>query len=158
MSSASTPPPRSSHSPFSPKAGAKVATRRPSRPSGTRECLHFLVIDDNADGRFLVAKTLLRKFPQAVILECQTLAAAFDSLQRQPLSAVIAHRALEAEGIHLVCELRKQDGDVPILMMSGIDRQKDALMAGANAFLTAQQWLLVGSTLETLLGVTASDA
>jgi len=34
--------------------------------------LSFLVIDDNLDGRFLIEKTLLRKFPNASIVGCQT--------------------------------------------------------------------------------------
>jgi hypothetical protein len=36
----------------------------------------LLVIDDNADTRFLVSKTLLRKFPHAIVSECVTVEAA----------------------------------------------------------------------------------
>ena len=153
----SSSPSRSSRNPFPGKANQKSLPGQPVEAGRPRSCPHFLIIDDNPDGRFLVAKTILRKFPTAVILECQTAEAAFAAMDGQAISAVVSHRTFDAAGVELVRQLRKRNADVPILMMSGIDRHDDALLAGANAFLTYEQWLLVGSMIETLLGVPASE-
>jgi CheY-like chemotaxis protein len=157
-SPSSSSPSRSSRNPFPGKANPKTLPPKPLDAGRVPSCPHFLIVDDNPDGRFLVAKTILRKFPTAVILECQTAEAAFAAMQGQVISAIVSHRTFDAAGVELVTELRKRNSNVPILMMSGIDRHEDALLAGANAFLTYEQWLLVGSTIEMLLGVPASGA
>jgi CheY-like chemotaxis protein len=114
--------------------------------------LRFLVIDDNPDGRFLVSKTLLRKFPNAVLSECQTAEAAFQLLNRgDEVSLITAHRTFELDGVSLVRELRARRPAVPILMLSGIDRREAALAAGANAFLTYDEWLMVGNHVAAML-------
>ena len=113
--------------------------------------LVFLIVDDNPDGRFLISKTLLRKFPTSVIVECQSAEAAFRELTVRKVSLIITHRTYEFEGIALVSELRQRAPDVPILMTSGIDRQDAARRAGADAFLTYEQWLMVGSHVARLL-------
>lgn len=113
--------------------------------------LRFLIVDDNPDGRFLVSKTLLRKFPKAVISECQDSGAAMRILEKEHVSLIISHRTFEMEGIDLIREFRSRNATVPILMMSGIDRREAALAAGANAFLTYEGWLMVGNHVATLL-------
>src|SRR4051812_29879023 len=55
----------------------------------------FLVIDDNPDSRFLLVKTLLRKFAGAVMLECQNSEAALEMAKASDLSAIICHRTAE---------------------------------------------------------------
>src|SRR5689334_8942562 len=62
----------------------------------------FLVIDDNRDSRFLLTKTLLRKFPDAVLHECETSAAALEAVQRLNLTAIICHRTEDTPGIELL--------------------------------------------------------
>lgn len=113
--------------------------------------LHFLIIDDNPDGRFLIAKTLLRKFPNSTIVECQTADAAFRALKGQPVSLIVSHRTFEFDGVSLIRELRAQTPDVPIVMTSGIDRRDAALTAGADGFLTYDEWLMVGNYVAKLL-------
>ena len=113
--------------------------------------LTFLIVDDDPDGRFLVAKTLLRKFPKAAITECQDAEAAFLIFDRQLVSLIICHRTFEFDGIALIAEFRKRNASVPILMMSGIDRKNPALAAGADAFLTYEEWLMVGNHVAALL-------
>lgn len=113
--------------------------------------LHFLIIDDNPDGRFLVAKTLLRKFPNGTISECQTAEAAFRLLAHQAVSLIVSHRTFDFEGTALVRELRERAPETPILMTSGIDRREAALQAGADAFLTYDEWLMVGNRVAELL-------
>lgn len=107
--------------------------------------MKFLVIDDNADSRFLLVKTLLRKFPSAVIQECQDAESAVELAQYEGLVAIITHRATEIVGLKLVPLLRAANPQVPIIMVSGIDRRADALAAGADAFLLYDEWLRLGT-------------
>lgn len=113
--------------------------------------LHFLIIDDNPDGRFLIAKTLLRKFPNSVIVESQSAESAFRALETQRPSLIVSHRTFEFDGIALIQELRSRAPRVPIIMASGIDRREAALAAGADAFLTYDEWLMVGNHVARLL-------
>src|SRR4051812_49069082 len=93
--------------------------------------LSFLVIDDNADGRFLIEKTLLRKFPSARIVGCQTLEAAGRALETSQVNLIVAHRTFEHTGLDLLRELRRLAPEKPIVMTSGMDRRKDMLAGGA---------------------------
>jgi PleD family two-component response regulator len=119
-------------------------------PSG-RANLRFLIVDDHADGRYLLSKTLLRKFRDAVVLECQSSEAAFSTLKAEPLDAVISHRTFDFDPFSLVAALRKINPTVPLVMMSGIDRSKGAAEVGATTFLHYDQWLLLGSVVANLL-------
>src|SRR5581483_800821 len=106
----------------------------------------FLIVDDNADSRFLLAKTLLRKFPQAILQECQDGEAALAIVQAGQVDALVVHRAAGIDGITLVRELRQANAAVPIVMVSGIDRTKEALAAGASRFLHYDEWLRIGTS------------
>jgi len=111
----------------------------------------FLIVDDNADSRFLLAKTLLRKFPQAILQECQDGEAALAIVQAGQVDALVVHRAAGIDGITLVRELRQANAAVPIVMVSGIDRTKEALAAGASRFLHYDEWLRIGTSVDELL-------
>jgi DNA-binding NtrC family response regulator len=124
-------------------------------PSTTTSSPHrFLVIDENPDGRFLLSKALLRAFPDAAVLECQVAETGFRVLRHEDVAAVIAHRTFEFDGVSLIRELRKIDAAVPIIMTSGIDREKLALEAGATAFFSYDQWLKIGMFVTELLART----
>jgi DNA-binding NarL/FixJ family response regulator len=111
----------------------------------------FLVIDVNSDSRFLLVKTLLRKFPHSVIDECQDADAAIAAAGSAPLDAIVTHRSLDIDGITLVRLLRAANPTVPIVMVSGSDRSREAVEAGANRFLSYDEWLRIGTVvLETL--------
>lgn len=113
----------------------------------------FLVIDDNADSRFLLVKTLLRKFPQAVIHECQDAEAALLVVRTTPdLDAIVTHRAFEVDGLTLVQLLRRVNPMVPIVMVSGVDRSREAAAAGATCFLNYDAWLRIGTVVAESLG------
>jgi DNA-binding NtrC family response regulator len=111
----------------------------------------FLVIDENPDGRFLLSKTLLRAFPNAAVVECQSADTAFQVLQTESVAAILSHRTLEFDGAGLVRELRKINADVPIVMVSGFDREKLALEAGATRFFNYDQWPRIGIFIAELL-------
>jgi CheY-like chemotaxis protein len=118
--------------------------------------LKFLVIDDNADSRFLLVKTLLRKFPTAVIHECQSSAAALAMAKTADLAAIISHRTTETAGISLLRELRQINPTVPMVMVSGVDRHDLALAAGADRFLLYDEWLRIGTVVDELVLARAS--
>lgn len=113
--------------------------------------LRFLVIDDNADSRFLLVKTLLRKFPRAVIHECQSSQAALEMAKAGHLSAIVSHRTTETAGIALLREIRQSNPGAPLVMVSGVDRHDLALAAGADRFLLYDEWLRIGTVVEELM-------
>jgi DNA-binding response OmpR family regulator len=112
---------------------------------------NFLIVDDNADSRFLLVKTLLRKFPQAVLRETQDGESAVNLVRSENLDAVVVHRAAEIDGISLVRRLRQTNANVPIVMVSGLDRTKEAIEAGANTFLSYDAWLRIGTVVSELI-------
>ena len=59
----------------------------------------FLIVDDNSDSRFLLVKTLLRKFPQAILQETQDGESSIALTRSQSLDAVVVHRAAEMDGL-----------------------------------------------------------
>jgi CheY-like chemotaxis protein len=105
----------------------------------------FLIIDDNGDSRMLLVKSLLRKFPDAVIQECQNGDTALRIAQTDMLTAIVAHRTFEYDGETLIGRLRAANQAVPIVMVSGYDRAAKAVGAGADAFLHYDEWLHIGN-------------
>lgn len=120
--------------------------------------LKFLIIDDNSDSRYLLVKTLLRKFPDAELLECESGSVALSLAQNEKPAAIVAHRAEELNGPALVSELRKAHPVTPIVMVSGYDRSKEAAAAGATAFLNYNEWLRVGTLVRELLANQQTEA
>lgn len=116
----------------------------------------FLIVDDNSDSRFLLVKTLLRKFPQATILETQDGGAAFQSATSEPLDAIVMHRTTEVDGLTLLRQIREKNRAVPIVLVSGVDRTQAALASGANAFLHYDAWLRIGSVVSEVLAQSPS--
>lgn len=111
----------------------------------------FLIVDDNADSRFLLVKTLVRKFPQAILQETQDGEAAMALARSGQLDAAVVHRAAEIDGITLVRLLRQENPTVPIVMVSGIDRSHQAREAGATTFLSYEAWLRIGTVVAEIL-------
>ena len=112
----------------------------------------FLIVDDNPDSRFLLVKTLLRKFPQAVLKETQDGESSVALARAEQLDAVVVHRAAEMDGLSLIRLIRQANSTVPIVMVSGIDRSKAAVEAGASTFLSYEAWLRIGTVVAELIG------
>lgn len=108
----------------------------------------FVVIDYHGESRYLLVKTLRRKFPRAVVHESEDAEKAIEITRAVNLAAIITHRTFEMEGAELVRRLRDADPKVPIIMVSGIDRSAVASAAGATAFLHYDEWLRIGSVVE----------
>ena len=119
---------------------------------------NFLIIDHNPDSRFLLVKTLLRKFPESGLNECADADTAVEILRREPIDAIVSHRTIEVDGITLIRTLRAIKPEVPIVMVSSVDRTTAALEAGASRFLNYDEWLRIGSLVEVLLHSGAAGA
>lgn len=115
----------------------------------------FLIVDSHPDSRFLLVKTLFRKFPAAVFHECSTSEPALEIAARENLSAIITHRAADLAGIALVRKFREVNAVVPVIMVSSSDQRTMALASGADRFLHYEEWLRIGTLVEELLGYTA---
>lgn len=116
----------------------------------------FLIVDDNADSRFLLVKTLLRKFPNAILEETQDGSSAAHLVRSGKLDALVVHRAAEVDGLTLIRMLRQADPSVPIVMVSGLDRTKSAIEAGATTFLSYDAWLRIGTVVAELIASPAA--
>lgn len=112
----------------------------------------FLLVDENADGRSLLARTLHRKFPQSLTLECIDADTAVTTARNEKLDAIVIHRA-DLPGVDIIRLIRSISPDVPILAVSGFDRSKESTAAGATRFLNYDEWLLVGTVVAEMLGV-----
>ena len=117
----------------------------------------FLVIDFHPESRFLLARTLSRKFPAATVRECDDADSAIQLARTQDIAAIVTHRTFDVAGADLVRQLREVDPDVPIVMVSGIDREEAAVEAGASSFMPYDEWLRIGSVVEQLLNARADN-
>ena len=113
----------------------------------------FLVIDHHRDSRFLLVKCLQRKFPDAHIDEAEEGEEAVALTAATRYSAIVTHRTREYLGTELVEILREQDNQVPIVMVSGIERSAPAIAAGADRFMLYDEWLRIGTIVKDLLDV-----
>jgi len=113
--------------------------------------LIFLVVDHHKDSRFLLVKSLHRKFPFATILEADDGEGAIEVAARRDLSAIVTHRTREYFGTELVEKFRAVNPAVPIVMVSGIERTRPALAAGADRFMLYDEWLRIGTIVKDLL-------
>jgi CheY-like chemotaxis protein len=134
-------------------SGYTVLALNPNAPADSfmPAPLRFLVVDEDNDSRFLLEKTLLRKFPGAVVQGCRTADAALATARTDHLAAIVTHRTSEMAGADLVREFRAINAEVPIIMVSSIDRREAAATAGATCFLLYDEWLRIGSLVEELL-------
>lgn len=113
--------------------------------------LLFLVVDHHHDSRFLLVKSLQRKFPSAQILEAEDGETAIALAARRNPAVIVTHRTREYFGTELVTKFREANADVPIVMVSGIERTLPALAAGADRFMLYDEWLRIGTIVHDLL-------
>jgi DNA-binding NarL/FixJ family response regulator len=113
----------------------------------------FLVIDHNPDSGELLIRALKRKFPLATVLHTVDAEDAVNTVQSIAVDAVVVHRGYDADAVAIVKNIRAINPQVPIIVVSGIDRSEAVLAAGATGFLNFDSWLLLGSTVANALGV-----
>jgi CheY-like chemotaxis protein len=113
--------------------------------------MKFLVIDDNGEIRAAIAAMLLRHFPNAAVVECQSAVKAAQILQPMDVTLVVAHRTHEYIGPGLIRELRQTDAGVPIIGVSSSDKRDLTLAAGATRFHAVEDAASIGSAAAELL-------
>jgi CheY-like chemotaxis protein len=129
---------------------------RRALPAPVPQPYTFLVVDLNPEGTALLARTLSRRFPGAVIITC---AEADDSIQKartQKPDAIVVHRPLAITGEEMVRQLRDAQPEVPIIMVSSAEKTESARNAGADGFLLYDAWLLLGGVVADHLKETGS--
>lgn len=118
----------------------------------------FLVVDDVAENRYLVAKTLLRQFAGSLVEECEESTPAMVAAQFDRLTAIVVHRAADVDGLTLIAMLRQVNPTVPIVMVSGRESCPGAIEAGATAFLNYDGWLRIGTVVEETIAAEQAAA
>jgi CheY-like chemotaxis protein len=100
------------------------------------DALTFLVLDDNAETRYLNRALLESEFPNSVVMESRTVEEALASSKGHRLDAVITdHHLGESNGGEFVASLRARGALCPILMVTGSSDPKvhaRAMAAGAS--------------------------
>lgn len=111
----------------------------------------FLVIDDNRDGRCVVARAVQRKFHEAPLHEFATFAAAAPVLQGMAADPgtwiVVTGQTSEHAPVALAAAVRAMHSRVPIIVL-GHNEAAAALASGATHFLEYEAWLLLGKLIE----------
>ena len=111
----------------------------------------FLVISDVPDNRFIFVRTLLRKFPDALIEECQLSTTAIGALQANVPSVILAHRSSDIDLGHLIPLLRHVSASVPIIAITGRNNPIEIAQLGANAVLTSDAWQVLDELVDEVL-------
>ena len=80
----------------------------------------FLVLDDDADARFIRTQALKKAFPRSTVVQCDSPAAALEASATKRFDAIITdhHLGLE-DGAKFVENLRTRGGDCPVIMDTG---------------------------------------
>ncbi|HEY3756328.1 MAG TPA: hypothetical protein VGL42_09285 [Opitutaceae bacterium] len=113
----------------------------------------FLLVDSDHDALFYYGRTLLRKFPQAELIECRTAEAALRRALDRSLSGIVCHRAGEVGAEDLIPLLRQRQPETPIIWVGAGVPRVAAREIGADRFLPFEEWLMVGTLMSELVGV-----
>lgn len=113
-------------------------------------CKFLLIAGDNQT-RFLLGRTLLRKFPMSSLLECDTAASALELPPERDLDVIVVHVAAGSEGLKSIAALHRRYPDAKVVIVADADLSRAAADAGADRFLLQAEWLRLGTMAEDLL-------
>jgi DNA-binding NarL/FixJ family response regulator len=116
----------------------------------------LLVIDANPASGALLVRSIARKFPVALVQHCATVDLALGGLVGRAADAVVIHESKSEAAVRAVGRLRAVNPQLPIIVVSNVDRSTDILQAGATAFVHFDEWLLLGNALARALGAKAA--
>ena len=113
----------------------------------------FLVIDDNRDGRCVVARAVQRKFHEAPVHEFASFGAAEMALENLGTSPgpwiVVTGQTADHASPALVAAVRAANSNVPIISL-GHNEAEPALASGATHYLEYEAWLLLGGLIDRM--------
>ena len=114
-----------------------------------------MIVDDDVLGRLYISKTLLRHYPESVVLQCRDLNTALEFVHALPVkehgTIVIAHRTAQLDGHELITALRSVHPSVPIIWLGAPEQSELTQTSGANRFLDKNAWLMIGETVADLI-------
>lgn len=120
--------------------------------------IKVLVVDDDAEKRFLITHHLSREFAdeQLCLIECESGASAIAHLEKNSVHAIVTDNSMSpVNGLELISWVRQRDGSLPVVMVTGNPEiERVAVKAGASVVLSSQQFNAVGPVLKTLLPTT----
>lgn len=128
--------------------GLRLGCRRRFMPK-------FLLIDGDREGFSHYGRILLRKFPQAAVVESKSAPEALQLIADPALSAVVCHGAQGVRAEELIPQLRRRRPDLPIIWVSSGPAKVAARDIGADRYLPFEEWLMVGTLLGELVGLTS---
>ena len=105
----------------------------------------FLIVDDLAENRFLLAKALLKEFPDALVAECQDSSTAMAVASRESCSVVILHRTRDLDGATFSDLLRRHCPRVPVVLLSE-DAEREPVVTPNGGVVSWNCWKSIGTT------------
>ena len=79
--------------------------------------IKILVVDDDAEKRFLIAHHLAREFKEAELIQCESGAAAIAHLEKHSVNAVVTDNSMSpVNGIELIRWLRERNRHLPVAL------------------------------------------
>lgn len=98
--------------------------------------LTIMVVDDDADGRFLFEHRLRKTFKDCAVFACASVSEALPLLNGAQLDAIITDHQLGGQsGCDFIGQIRRRGITCPVVMVTGNDDPKierDAYQAGAT--------------------------
>jgi len=117
--------------------------------------IKVLVVDDDAEKRFLIAHHLTKTFEagELTLIQCDSGATAIKHLEKHAVHALVTDNSMSpVNGLELITWVRQRDETLPVVMVTGNpDIERVAVKAGASVVLSSQQYRDVGPILKTLL-------
>lgn len=108
------------------------------------------MVEDDADGEFLIGHALKRRFPGAAVRACRDADDAVSvARSRSDWLGFVVHRALDLDGIGIVRRLRAINERAIVVMVSGRDQRAAALAAGASHFIRYNDWSGLGALFDS---------
>ena len=115
--------------------------------------LNLLVVDDDAEKRFLIAHHLAREFDGVKLVQCESGAEAIAHLEKDTFHALVTDNSMSpVNGVELIEWVRLRHAHLPVVMVTGNPEiEHIAIKAGATVVVSSRKFRDVGPLLKQLL-------